>query len=148
MQRPCADVNSPYIRKCWTKHVSYIDRSSFISGELKSAGDSIYLCLTGELLWPPRMPPRTACLLIRILSTSLISVSIFSVCCYVTLGYLSRWKGRYSHASPTVYVVLAEISLNVVFVENEFTFSLFCLLWNINNWRKISLKGRCPLYLM
>jgi hypothetical protein len=25
-------------------------RSSFISGELKSVGDSIYLCLTGELL--------------------------------------------------------------------------------------------------
>ncbi len=36
-------------------------RSSFISGELKSVEYSIYLCLTGELFWPPRRPPWTAC---------------------------------------------------------------------------------------
>ncbi len=29
--------------------------------ELKAASFSIYLCLTLELLWPPRMPPWTAC---------------------------------------------------------------------------------------
>ncbi len=62
--------------------------SSFFSGGLKAGGDSICLCLTGELSWPPRRPPWTACVHFRYssLSTSLTSVS---VCCYSR--YLSRW---------------------------------------------------------
>jgi hypothetical protein len=66
-------------------------RSSIISGELKAGGDSICLCLTGVLLWPPRRPPcpgqHAYTFVIRILSTYLTSVSIFSA---VTLGYLSQ----------------------------------------------------------
>jgi hypothetical protein len=30
------------------------DRSSVISGEIQAGGNSICLCLTGVLLWPPR----------------------------------------------------------------------------------------------
>ena len=36
-------------------------RSSVISGELQAGGNSICLCLTGVLLWPPKRPIWTAC---------------------------------------------------------------------------------------
>ncbi len=93
-------------------------RSSFISGELKDGWDSICLWLTAALLWPPECHPRQQVytFLIRILSMSFISVSIFSVCCY------SR-----------VSISMAE------------TFSLFPVspsppLWS-RGWRQPSFKG-------
>ncbi len=45
MQRPCADVNSPYKRKCWTN----------------SVGPLVY-----SLLWAPGYPPRLPSTLLHI----------------------------------------------------------------------------------
>jgi hypothetical protein len=36
---------------------TYVQRSSFISEQLKAGGNSICLCLTKVLLWTPRRPP-------------------------------------------------------------------------------------------
>ncbi len=100
-----------------TKNVSYIDfwpgRSSFISWELKSVEYSIYLCLTGELLWV--MTPQKANLdSLRTLSwfVSFIGLSSqfqFSLSA-VTLEYLSHWvwlctKTTILYGGPQLYNV-------------------------------------------
>ncbi len=43
---------------CW--HGQLPGRASVIGGELQAGGNSICLCLTGVLLWPPRRPHCTA----------------------------------------------------------------------------------------
>ncbi len=72
-------------------------RSSVIngSGSSRLGGIGICLCLTGALLWPPRRHPgqHVYTFVISILSMSLISVSIFSVCC--CSRYLSLWLDPY-----------------------------------------------------
>ncbi len=56
-------------------------RSSVISGELKAGGDSICLCLTGALLWPPQKATldskHTLSWFVPSLSMSLTSVSMY-----------------------------------------------------------------------
>ncbi len=59
-------------------------------------GESMYLCLTGVLLWLPRRPPWTVCIHFHDsypvdISHPLTSVSSFSVCC--CSRHLSLWPG-------------------------------------------------------
>ncbi len=82
-------------------------------GEGGGGGWSICLCLTGALLWPPQkatLGQEAYTIVIGILSTSLTSVSMLSVCwCsrYVSLwwipcpkGSVSRWWWEAGHQLP------------------------------------------------
>ena len=68
-------------------------RSSFISGELKSVEYSIYLCLTGELLWPPQKATLDSlCTLFWFVSYRRLSSQFQFSLSLVTLEYLSQWE--------------------------------------------------------
>ncbi len=82
-------------------------RASVISGELQAGGNSTCLCLTGVLLWPPEAHPGQHAYTfgIRILSTTLSSFSIFSLCCCSM--YLSLWCLLCAvHWTQTIYLYI------------------------------------------
>jgi hypothetical protein len=78
----CGAVHSHVSARPWLPH-----RSSVISGELQAVGNSICLCLTEVLLWPPRRPPWTVDSLLTLHDLYPIDVSNlnFNILCLLLL---------------------------------------------------------------
>ncbi len=94
-------------------------RSSVISGELQAGGNSICLCLTGVLLWPPKRPIWTACA--HFLESYPIDVLhlYFNILCLLLL--LSRWISTIYFSSLTCLCVLRSLGTDLSGINKAFS---------------------------
>jgi hypothetical protein len=124
------------------------NRALVISGKLQAGGNSICLCFTGVLLWPPRRPPRTACIHFRdSWFVYLIDISHlnFNFLCQLLPRYLFLWPfPPVEDRRHLMYLLVSTFSTRTIlslYLFNQEPIS-FCLLSLFNS----VYKGRCYSY--